>query len=182
MRLSFAGSSGWFGSTWSSRRPLPLVSITIGVQPCEAASSPVSSNFFVSSQPITPDPGPPALVHSVLLASSANIRWCVGKQVRMSVILPVFGSSIERWRVELASGNTLADGCAEPCLQKSGLGGGPTREVHHTRPLSSYIGLCVVVWPCQIGSSPQYGDGDSGSSLKLCAFGSRIGIWNDVAR
>jgi hypothetical protein len=72
------GSTGWFGSTKASRLPLPLVSMTIGVQPCEAASSPVSSNFLVSSQPSTPLAGPPAESHSVLLASSANTRWCVG--------------------------------------------------------------------------------------------------------
>ena len=74
MRLSFAGSTGWFGSTHSSRLPLPLVSMTIGVQPCAFASSPVSSNTLRSSQPSAPLPGPPALIHSVLFASSANTR------------------------------------------------------------------------------------------------------------
>ena len=77
MRLSLVGSTGWFGSTHSSRLPLPLVSRTIGVQPCDFASSPVSSNFLVSSQPSAPLPGPPALSQSVLLASSAKTRWCV---------------------------------------------------------------------------------------------------------
>src|SRR5262245_10521747 len=113
MRLSLFGSSGWFGSTHSSRLPLPLVSMTIGVQPCDFTSSPVSSNFLVSTQPSTPLPGPPALSHSVLLASSANTRWCVGKQVRISVILLVLGSSIDTCRVDDASGNTLADGWSE---------------------------------------------------------------------
>ena len=35
MRLSFAGSIGWLGSTYSSRLPLPLVSRTNGDQPCD---------------------------------------------------------------------------------------------------------------------------------------------------
>ena len=46
MRLSLVGSTGWFGSTHSSRLPLPLVSSTIGVQPCAFASSPVSSKIL----------------------------------------------------------------------------------------------------------------------------------------
>src|SRR5881409_3873571 len=98
-------------------------------QPCDLASSPVSSNFLRLSQPITPLCGPPALVHSVLSASSANTRWCVGKQVRISVIFPVFGSYMERWRLDWSTGNSFADGCSEPFLQKSGFAGAPTREV-----------------------------------------------------
>ena len=68
MRLSLAGSSGWLGSTYSSRLPLPLVSRMSAVQPCDFAASPVSSNILVFTQPTTPPP-PPLLVHSVLLAS-----------------------------------------------------------------------------------------------------------------
>jgi hypothetical protein len=48
--------------------------MTTAVQPCDAASSPVSSKRFVFSQPTT---SPPPLVHKVSLASSANIRWWV---------------------------------------------------------------------------------------------------------
>ena len=59
------------------------------VQPCDFTSSCVSSNIFVFSQPTT---WPPPLVQSVLFASSANIRWCVPKQVLMCVICFVFGS------------------------------------------------------------------------------------------
>src|SRR5712692_1105547 len=73
-RLSFIGSTGWLGSTHSSRLPLPLVSRMNGVQPCDFTSSPVSSNILRFSQPTTPLAGPPALVHSVWLASSAKIR------------------------------------------------------------------------------------------------------------
>ena len=36
---SSVGSIGWSGSTYSSRLPLPLVSRTSAVQPCEAAAS-----------------------------------------------------------------------------------------------------------------------------------------------
>ena len=38
-RLSFAGSTGWFGSTYASRLPLPLVSMMSAVQPCDFTSS-----------------------------------------------------------------------------------------------------------------------------------------------
>ena len=71
IRRSFAGSGGWFGSVYASRLPLPFVSRIRAVQPCERSSLPVSSNIFVFSHPTT---GPPPLVHSVWLASSANIR------------------------------------------------------------------------------------------------------------
>ena len=47
MRVSFVGSSGWFGSVYSSRLPLPFVSRMSAVQPCDFSSSPVSSNIFV---------------------------------------------------------------------------------------------------------------------------------------
>src|SRR5207253_587558 len=57
----------------ASRFPLPLVSSTSAVHPCDFSSSPVWSNIFVFSQPTTPPP-PPVLVHSVLFASSANTR------------------------------------------------------------------------------------------------------------
>src|SRR5688572_33379176 len=94
----------------SSRRPLPLASRMNGVQPCERISSPVSSNILRLSQPTTPTPPTPLEVHSVLLASSAKIRWCVGKQVEINVHLFAAGSYMERWRVARSIGKTLADG------------------------------------------------------------------------
>src|SRR5882757_1299572 len=100
--------------------------------PCDFASSPVSSNFLRLSQPTTPLCGPPALVHSVLSASSANTRWWVGKQVRISVILPVLGSYVERWRVDCSIGVSFAETWSEPFRQKSGLANWPTREVNQT--------------------------------------------------
>ena len=87
MRLSFVGSTGAFGSTHSSRLPLPLVSRMNGVQPCARSSSPVSSNTLRLNQPMTWLPASP-LVHSVLFASSAKTRWCVWKHVLISVNLP----------------------------------------------------------------------------------------------
>src|SRR5438132_1205240 len=120
MRLSFFGSTGSLGPTYSSRLPLPLVSMTSGVQPCERTSSPVSRYILVLSQPTTPLCGPPALVHSVLLASWPKYRWCVEKQVLISFHWPVFGSYIERWRGDSLSGATFADGWLDPALQKSG--------------------------------------------------------------
>jgi hypothetical protein len=41
------------------------------VQPCDAAASPVSSNFLVLTQPTT---WPPPLVHSVSFSSKPNCR------------------------------------------------------------------------------------------------------------
>ena len=75
------------------------------------------------------------------------------KQVLISVNLPLAGSNIERWRFALFSGKTSAEGW--PLLQKSGFCGARTRAVYQTRPRSSSIGLCVVVWLSQIGSLPQ---------------------------
>src|ERR1700730_14307125 len=178
MRLSFAGSTGWFGSTQSSRLPLPFVSRTNGAQPCEAAASPVARNFFVLSQPATAFCGPPALVHSVSSASKANCRWCVVKQVSISANFLVFGSYIASWRVDFSTGKNLAEGWSEPCLQKAGLSSPRMRAVNQTRPSLSNIGLCTLAWLFQIFSSPQYGEGRStGRLAALGVFASRTGMW-----
>src|SRR5262249_60842060 len=42
-------------------------------------SSPAPSDFSGFTQPSTPGPTTPALVHNVLLASEAKLRWWVGK-------------------------------------------------------------------------------------------------------
>ena len=68
MRRSLFGSGGWPGSVYSSRLPLPLVSSTIAVQPCDFSMSPVSSSILVLIQPTLPPP-PPVLIHNVSLAS-----------------------------------------------------------------------------------------------------------------
>src|SRR4051794_38898517 len=126
------------------------------VQPWDFASSPVSSNIFVFSQPTT---GPPPLVHSVLFASSANMRWCVLKHVLMWVSFFVLGSYIARCRPARGSGNSLADGWLDPALHTSGLSGPRTVDVIHTRPRSSSMGLWTLFLLVQIVSSPQYADG-----------------------
>src|SRR5712691_7825767 len=151
------------------------------VQLWDFCSSPVASNILRFNHPMTPLPGPPALVHSVWLASSAKTRWCVGKHVLISVIFPVRGSYIERWRLDDSSGVSFAEGWSEPRLQKSGLAGGRTREVNHTRPFSSYIGLCVLVWLSQIGSGPQIGEGSIVFALDDGVRGSRTSIFTCVA-
>src|SRR3954452_6707918 len=111
MRLSLLGSTGWLGSTYpSSRLPLPLVSRMNGDQPCEAASSPVSKNFLVLSQPTTGARAPPAENQSVLLASSANAMWWVVKQRSTCVSLSVLGSYIAACRGAVSVGNSFADG------------------------------------------------------------------------
>src|SRR5580700_8479634 len=155
MRLSFCGSIGWFGSTSSSRLPLPLVSTTSAVQPCDEAASPVARNFLVFSQPTTGFCGPPALVQRVLSPSGANCRWWVEKQVSIRVNFWVFGSYIANWRVDFSTGNALAEGWSEPFLQKAGLSSPRIRAVNHTRPSLSNIGLCTLAWLSQILSSPQ---------------------------
>src|SRR5918992_3159289 len=119
------------------------------VHPWDFSSSPVSSNILRFSQPMTPLAAPPALVHSVLFASSANTKWWVWKHVLISVNLSVAGSYMERWRLDDSIGVSCADGCSEPFLQKSGLAGGRTLAVNHTRPFSSIIGLCILVWLSQ---------------------------------
>src|SRR5258708_13697582 len=93
----------------------------IGVQPCDFAESPVSRNILVFTQPTTPLCGPPALVHSVLLASWPKYRWCVEKQVSTCFHWLVFGSYTGTWRRELSCGATLAQGWSEPFFHKSGL-------------------------------------------------------------
>src|SRR4029077_18247493 len=107
IRLSLFGSRGSLGSTYSSRLPLPLVSMISGVQPCDFFSSPVSRYIFVLSQPTTPLSGPPALVHSVSLASLAKYRCCVAKQVSINDHFPVFGSYMESCRPDWFSGTTF---------------------------------------------------------------------------
>src|SRR6185503_4085449 len=155
--LSFLGSSGWSCATYSPRLPSPLVSRTNGVQPWARLSSPVFSNVFRSNHPRTPGPTTPGLVHSTLFLSKC--RWCVGKQVRMSVQALVFGSKYERCRLAPPlSGKAFADGCAEPALHQSGLASGLMREVNQVRPRSSIIGLWLSVRPSQYGCSPQYAD------------------------
>src|SRR5215468_9470286 len=76
-----------------------------GDQPCDFCSSPVSSNNFRLSQPTTGVCGPPALVHSVWLASEAKFRWCVGKQVLINVNLPVVTENCVRAGADAAMGD-----------------------------------------------------------------------------
>src|SRR3982750_1268333 len=141
------------------------------VHPCAFSSSPVSSNSFVFSQPTT---GPPPLVHSVLFASSANMRWCVLKHVPMCVSFFVFGSYIASCRPDFGSGNSFADGWLDPALHTSGLSGPRTVDVIHTRPCSSNIGLCTLFLLVQIVSSPQYADGAPAlGPVAIGVFGSR---------
>src|SRR6516162_5655399 len=131
-----------------------MVSMMKGVHPCDCTSSPVSSNFFMSNQPSTPGPATPALRNSMLW-SREKARWWVGKHVLISVNFRVAGSYIAILRFDSAIGNAFAEGCVDPALQKSGFAGGRIWDVNHTRPLSSIIGLWVMVWLFQIGLGPQ---------------------------
>src|SRR5262245_30361740 len=93
MRLSLVGSSGWLGSVYASRLPLPLVSTTSGVQPCDFPASRVSQNILVLTQPTMASSFWRLLLsHSVLPASSAKFRWCVPKHVSMNANCLLRGS------------------------------------------------------------------------------------------
>ncbi len=103
----------------------------------------------------------------------------------------VFGSYTARCRPAFAIGWSLADGCVEPSLQKSGLAAGRTADVSHTRPFSSNIGLWTLFLLVQITSSSKYGEGNgmfgdvggvfgsrtvSGTLLVVCRTGSSTGM------
>src|SRR5436190_16151796 len=105
-RWSFAGSIGWFGSVYASRLPLPLVSSTNALQPCEAYSSCVWSHFFTSNQPSTPL-GPNDDQSTSL---SSKFTWPQLKQVSIVVSFLVFGSYISRPRPVWLTGSSFADG------------------------------------------------------------------------
>src|SRR5215213_1144249 len=154
MRASLPGSIGLPGSVYSSRWPLPLVSSTSAVQPCDFSMSPVSSSILVLSQPTLPPP-PPVLNHSVSFASYPNCRWCEPKHVWYAVYLPVFGSYIVTRRFVLSSGNSTAEGWVEPFLQKSGLSGLWPVAASHRRPLRSNMELWLFARLFQMFSSPQ---------------------------
>src|SRR5437868_15433197 len=99
MRLSFAGSSGASGSTQASRVPLPFVSTTRGVHPCDFAASRVSQNIFVLTQPTMASSFWTLLLsHSVWFASSAKLKGCVPKHVSTHVNCLLFGSYTVSWR------------------------------------------------------------------------------------
>src|SRR5579863_3136973 len=102
--MSLVGSIGWPGSVYSSRFPLPLVSRTNGVQPCDFSASCVSSYILVFSQPTLSPPG--LLNQRVLLASSANMRCCVLVHRSTRSHLPVLGSYMFVCRELFRSGRT----------------------------------------------------------------------------
>src|SRR5580658_8464783 len=99
------------------------------------------------------------------------------KHVSTRVNFCVFGSKIENWRCDVASGNSFAEGLSDPALQNAGFDSGRRRAEYQTRPSASNIGLWTIAWLSQISSSPQYGDGASCeySSFELEVFGSMTG-------
>src|SRR5213593_739187 len=140
MRLSLVGSSGWSGSVYASRLPLPLVSTTSGVQPCDFPASRVSQNILVLTQPTMASSFWRLLLsHRVLLASSAKFKWCVPKHVSMNVNCLLFGSYTVIWREfctnpsgVLVSGYPFADGW-------------PERSEEHTSELQSQLTISYAV-------------------------------------
>src|SRR4051812_41271134 len=100
----------------------------------------------------------------------------------MSVNLPVAGSYIDRCRfASPASGNAFADGCSDPCLQKSGFALGRMRELNQTRPFSSIIGLWLSVLLSQMGFGPHHADGWNGLLFEDGVCGSRTGCITALA-
>ena len=88
--LVLEGSTADPGLTYSSRFPLPLVSRTSAVQPCDLLRRKAYLNILAPANSTAPPP-PPLLVHSVLFASSAKPDGVL-KHVSMSVSSLVFGS------------------------------------------------------------------------------------------
>src|SRR5438034_8190369 len=82
----------------------------------------------------------------------------------MSVSCLVLGSYMASCRPLRLRGNKTAEGWVDPSWQKAGLSLGRIREVIHTLPFSSNIGLCTLARLFQMASSPQYGEGAAGLS------------------
>src|SRR5436190_12893766 len=76
----------------------------------------------------------------------------------MKLYFIVLGSSIETCRPERSSGNTFAEACSDPFLQKAGLSIPRTAAANHTRPFLSNMPLWLLARWLQIFSSPQYAD------------------------
>src|SRR5215216_1851259 len=102
----------------------------------------------------------------------------------MCFISFVFGSYTARWRPELLSGKSFAEGWLDAALQKAGLSGPRTLDVIHTRPFSSNIGLCTFARLVQIASIPQYGEGAAtcggaagGMFGSRSVTGTRVAVW-----
>src|SRR4051794_20271657 len=93
----------------------------------------------------------------------------------MSVFF-VAGSYTANCRPERSTGVAFADGRSDPVLQNPGLSLARMRDVYHSLPRSSNIGLCTVVWLSQIASSPQIGDGFRGGGCPG-VLGSRYGTF-----
>ena len=79
--------------------------------------------------------------------------------IDQSILACVAGSYTANCRPERSSGVSFAEGRLEPALQNAGIAAARMRDVNHTRPRSSNIGLWTVVWLSQIGSSPQNVEG-----------------------
>src|ERR1700678_3158963 len=144
MRASLVGSSVAPGSVQVAVRfPVPTVSTMNGVHPCDVAASPVRRNALVSSQPAT---SRLPVYHIVSLPSAVRYRWCVPKHRFASLNAPVLGSYTADCRPDVVCGKTWADSSDEPALQYAGSSSGRIRAVIQTRPFSSRIVLCTIVW------------------------------------
>ena len=173
MRLSFAGSTGCV-------RLDVVVALAVAVRVEDQRRPPLRLLLvagLVEQLRVQPAHHRPAAARPQrvvrVLGEHEMVRAEAGADVRELLRLRVVHREVAaRAR---ASGNSFADGCAEPALQTSGLSGGRTVDVIHTRPRSSSIGLCTLFLLVQIGSSPQYGDAlrSSAAAFATGVFGSR---------
>src|SRR4029450_5798383 len=107
----------------------------------------------------------------------------------MKLYFIVLGSSIDTWRPDRSSGNTLAEGWSEPCLQNAGFSIPRTAAANHTRPCLSNMPLWLLARWLQIFSSPQEAEGAAGFAVADAwkggpndsgALGSATGILKNV--
>ena len=73
----------------------------------------------------------------------------------MKLYFIVLGSSIATWRADFCSGNILAEGWSEPCLQNAGLSMPRTVAESQSRPFSSNMELWLFARVSQSFCSPQ---------------------------
>ena len=75
------------------------------------------------------------------------------------------GSYTASWRPELSTGVSFAEMRLDPALQNAGLSLARMRDVYHSRPCSSNIGLWTVVWLSQMALRPRTVEAASGWRL-----------------
>ena len=154
-RLSFVGIDRLSGSTYSSRLPLPLVSIMSAVQPCDFifVAGLVEHLRVQPSDDLAAAARPERVVG--VLGEHQVMRAEARADVREFLRLRVVHAS---WRPDCPAGKASpTDG--RSALHTAGLSAARTADVIHTRPLLVEHRVVHVVRLCHSASSPQYGEG-----------------------